>query len=376
MLDTIFLTELHYSGANIYTYQVSSFSAYFDKIPPMLHVMLAFVSSIYAIFAFTKTYLTLKNQITDLSIKEAIETLPTGLAFLAKNGDIFLSNQILHNLSLALTQKDLQNGNEFWNDLETLTKANNCVLLSDTPAFLLQDGEVWQFSKEHIIINHSDYFKITATNISDIYHISKTTEGLNVRLQEQQTRLKTLIDDIEKNAIAQVTLNMKVNFHDSFGNLIAETYKGYKENKAENLTENIRKWQDLDRVITDLSKLDSPNLSMEQISIFAQNLGCNLRVSSTTSSAALDHKLILIAINEMLKNAVYHENASQLTVKVSENKVAYQAEIWNANTKGIHEIKEGNGLSSLRDKIEKSGGSMEITALTNIVLKILIPKNN
>ncbi len=376
IIDTSFLLELHYIDFAEKTYNSTNISYIFDNIPVIFHLILIFLSSIFAIFLLIKKYRSVKNQITDLSIKEGLENLPTGLAFISNDGDIFLSNRTLHNLSFELTGKDLQSGKEFWGDLEMLKKTESCVITSEKPAFILQNNEVWQFSKELITIENTSYFKITASNITEIFTITESTEKLNVNLKNQQKKLKTLIDDIEKNAASQVALSMKVNFHDSFGNLIAETRKDFKEGNMQISSNILGKLENLESVIADLADGKEHNLTLNQIMAFAESLKCKITISGDKSSDILKNSLVLTAINEMLKNAVYHANVTELFVNISEKDTNYEIEISNANTKRIIEIKEGNGLSSLRNKILQYGGKMDITALNNITLKIVIPQLN
>ncbi len=199
---------------------------------------------------------------------------------------------------------------------------------------------------------------------------------MTIKLTEQQKTLKELFENIEHNVSEQVALNMRVNFHDNFGNLTTLTKRSLAQDvDIEKTEELLASWEDiLNSLDTHATKTDVQALQLEKIEDFAIKLGCELFMAGELPKEETANQLMLLAINEMLKNAVYHARANQLFVSLKAEPSEYVLEIKNANTQHISTLTEGGGLSGLRKKIEQAKGSMHITVGEDVVLRLALPK--
>ncbi len=331
----------------------------FNNIPYVAYIGLSLGLIFVAGFLMYTLYKNSKNKINVFSVKQALENLPTGIAFTTNDAELLLSNNIMHNLCKELTGKALQNAKTFWFDLNALQNKKNCVIKGDEPSFILKSGEVWQFSKTQCLYNDDVYFEFRATDITELYNLSENTRSVNKKLTQQQKRLKELTNIIEENAESGVALNMKINFHDNFGNLLTLTKKALRESENADETRTlIDYWGNLSSVIKDLSSDDKQSLSLEQILLFANKLCCEVVLSGELPKGEQDKTTVLLCINEMLKNAYRHAGAQKLMVDISETDGTIYLIIQNETKYKLTEIKEGGGLSSLRERIEKAGGTM------------------
>ena len=85
-------------------------------------------------------------------------------------------------------------------------------------------------------------------------------------------------------------------------------------------------------------------------------------------------ELFTSAATETLTNAVRHAQASTLFVEFSELEEYYCATYSNDGNAPSTEIREGGGLGSLRKKIERFEGEMEIKSSPQFVLTVKLPK--
>lgn len=69
--------------------------------------------------------------------------------------------------------------------------------------------------------------------------------------------------------------------------------------------------------------------------------------------------IISLLANEAIINAVRHGNATEVTMKIYDDN-GIRVVIDNNGKSKNNEIKEGGGLSSIRERIEKTGGTLKI----------------
>ncbi len=357
-------------------YEYSVFSSYFEEVPIFVFHIAGVLSVIYCAIVLFRLYYKLKREINVMSIKEAIENIPTGLIFMSVHGDLYLSNHSVHNLSLKMTGKILSNGEVFWDDLMSMQQEKFCVIKGESPAFMLENSEVWQFTKKHISAEKENYVELKAVNISEQFEVSQRIDDANKKLEQQQDRLKAIIEDAEENVSKEVALDVMVRLHDNLGTMLAKTNNAiYKEeiNKTESI---MSEWGEISSTVSDIIRPEtSQKISIEQIISFANSIGCIVEIHNDGAKENLENSLILLAINETLKNAVNHSNAKYVCVHIGENIDSISIKISNENSKRISVISEGGGLSGMRKKIEKAGGFMQITCGENIVLEIMLIKN-
>ncbi len=355
---------------------LSEITVLIGNIPYPVHIIWCVGAMAFCVYSVYKMYKSNKNAINNFSIKEALENLPAGIVFLSDNNELYLSNNIIHGLCKEITGKVLQSGKVFWADLLGLCDKEFCVIKGQTPAFALENGEVWQFSKTLCKWKAEAYTQIKAVNITQLYNLGQNTKKVNEKLYEQHGRLKALTDFVEKNAQEQVAVNMKVNFHDNFGNLLALTKKTLRENPDIDTTKEIAKyWEDLSGIITDLTSDEIASLCIEQIVLFGDKLGCKVVVEGAIPEEEKYRQISLLCINEMLKNAYRHAGADRLDVKINQDDDKINISIHNED-KYLHEkIEEGGGLLGIRQKIENAGGQMEmicgdgVTMLVDFVIE-------
>ncbi len=341
-----------------------------------------YIPTLFSIFMFIITGITIRNLYQDtkrdlnvFSIKEAIENLKTAIAFIDEEKEIVLSNRIMENLSIKLCGHVFLNGDLFYEELLSLKECDNCVIKSLEPAFMLEDKKVWQFTKKTMQLKDKIYYQIIANDITELYHLNESTAKANEKLHMQQNRLKELTDKIEKNTEEEVALKLKVNFHDNFGNLLALTKKTLREENAVSESNIISDyWNQLNKVLCNLSQDNKQTLSLEQIELFANKLGCNLVITGLFPIQKEIKAVTLLCINEALKNAYRHANANSLMVNIEETKDKVHLKIYNEDREAPDVIYEGGGLSNLRYKIEQLGGVMDIICSQGITLDITLNK--
>lgn len=84
-------------------------------------------------------------------------------------------------------------------------------------------------------------------------------------------------------------------------------------------------------------------------------------------------ELYALILRECTSNAVRHAGATELYADSEHRPQAWHLCITNNGTPPKAEIKEGGGLSSLRRRIEKAGGTVTVHSLPVFVLEVTLP---
>ena len=362
------------------TYNKTSYiGSIINNIPYIFQYLFIFASIGFVVFEFYNMWRFEKKELSIFAVKEAIKDLPLGLAFYNENGFLYLSNRIMNTLSLELTEKDLQNGVELINDLKSMQGNKNCLIQGEKLAFELSNGSIWQFASSKIIVEGKEFTELRADDITEIYHLSDDIRETNERLKAEKIRLGNHMKNIEKLISEEETLRVKMLVHDDFGELITKTVRDYergisKENKEELINDWAKLGKKMKHIITYEQK-EEPTL--EKALIFAKKLNCKLVIKDELPKEEEYKDLILCAIRECLKNAVYHAYADVVTVKIENFSDKYTILIYNEDKDCPKTITYGGGLSSLDNKTKELGGKMKvICANGEILIKLELKKNH
>ena len=106
----------------------------------------------------------------------------------------------------------------------------------------------------------------------------------------------------------------------------------------------------------------------------AKNSGVTVRIRGGEPSDSASG-LIYDAMQVCLNNAIQYAQATELAVNLWESAGRYTVMIRNNGKPPEKPITEGGGLSNLRRRIERAGGSMTVQSLPVFSLVIDIPKS-
>ena len=89
-------------------------------------------------------------------------------------------------------------------------------------------------------------------------------------------------------------------------------------------------------------------------------------------------QLICLGIQECMTNAIQHAEATQMYVAISKDDLEYQVSFSNNGKPVVGEIKEGSGMTILRESAEKLGATMEYkeSLRFNLILHIPLPEKD
>ncbi len=375
-VDFTSLMELNHRQFAEFT--LADITVIINTIPFYWHIILGITTLVFSLYQFKSISHANQNRITSFSIKEGLENLPSGLAFIAQNGQLYLANRTMHNLCQNLTGTDLQKGDLFLAKLMQHKANANCVIKGDKPAFKLANGQVWQFEISPIIIASQKFSKLQADDISKLYYLNEDIHNTNIKLEEKQKKLAAHIANIENYICEEENLKVKMLIHDDFGNLITATNIAFEQNISEQKAEQLLElWGSQKAKMSRLLFADNiNNHSLDQVLNLAKQLNCQIEIKGDIKADNQYYQLFMQAISEMLKNSVYHARQCRLLVNIKANANQAAISIQSLNSQNCPQINEKGGLANIRQQVDKYAGKMNILCDQYITLNIEFAINN
>jgi hypothetical protein len=315
-----------------------------------------------------------EHHITATSVKEGVDSLPTGLLYFWNDGRIKLVNRRMMEIARRLTGLSLQDGNQF------LARLQEGQQEKKEPILTFPDGKVWSFYHREATLESETLNEVIAVDISEEYRLREELAEENRRLASMNQRLHKLNDMIGEITVEKETLATKIRIHDETGRTMLATRR-YLEGEETGMTlqELLGMWE---RIV---SLAPAPNDAEHTEDVTgdlyqaAEAIGIRLDLIGEAGTRQ-EQKLLLAGARECLTNAYRHAQATELTIRIEhtgpgegspgQTVISYT----NDGLAPAGPVREGGGLSSLRRIVESEGAEMVIEYCPAFCLRILVPE--
>ena len=331
----------------------------------------------------------MKKNTSAKMIKKAIDSYPGGICFSALDGRVILVNEKMNQLVLELTGHTILNEKAAWEELTNFAnndkaeKLTQSWLPKDTNNengsthqqlfFRFSDSLVWRFELRFL---DSNTVQIEAAEIIELYRLSEELYENTIRLQEMQKRQKALLDSIVEVNLNKEILAAKMHIHDELGHCLLATTKAITEDSlAENADVLRESWSSTIRDVSNIPMawtVPDSSLQSELLQV-AELIDCKVTFLGEQPQSRKALQLLYAAVREALTNAVRHADATELTVKIKQDKQRYHIEISDNGGVSVSSITEGNGLSALRQRLEQEGATLKVLCDNSVSLLVDIP---
>ena len=317
-----------------------------------------------------------KEMLTLNSVKETFDTLPAGICFFSESGLPVLCNTQMHRLAYGLLGKDLQMQQELKSALVSPAKGVEVLKIKEKNGYRMPDGTVWAFS-DTVVKSEAgiQYTQFTATEFTKLYNLQEELVERNAELEEMITQVQRISENIAEITRQQEILTAKMRVHNKMGNclLSARQYmvQGFPHDKKAHFLEL---WQSsLCALKDEIATEDEPDACDEVVRI-AKSIGVDVQIHGTMPEDTHTAYLLIVALRECVTNALNHAGANRLNLTITNSNGHISAVYTNNGTQPKQEIIEGGGLTSLRERIERSGGIMTIQSLPFYSLTLTLPE--
>ena len=269
-------------------------------------------------------------------------------------------------------------------DLQTLTDLEQAlhspgggVQLSDEAAriYAFPDGTVYHFAVRPVQDKYGiPYTEVMATDVSRLAALHAALQQENERLADANRRAKRLYDNMPDIVREEEILKMKMRVHDDIGHTLLAARRALRhEHDLARLRSEAAKWESS---ISLLCRARQENAAEDPLSYMQRRaavLGAAVQLRGAYPAARATRELYALILRECTSNGVRHAGATELYADSEHRPQAWHLCITNNGAPPKAEIKEGGGLSSLRRRIEKAGGTVTVHSLPVFVLEVTLP---
>lgn len=369
--------DCHISGA-IFSKSVELLITRIFSLPDLMLIFFCLFLAVTEVLMLWSIRRHAKGRITPMSVKEAVDNLPSGILFYAPEARVLLVNRAMQDFCRKATGDELKDGKTFAEKLRKGALLPGCrrITVGDEKLLILSDGTAWKISERDTIYEEHTVHGLFSSEVTEEYR--KTLE-----LQETQKKVERLGEKLQKvnREIVELTskrelLNAKIKIHDEFGsNLLAIkrflTYGGTEEEKA-NLAEMLRRNISFLKNDTSVTVRDEYELLISM----AARLGVSILINGDLPQNEPNKSIMATAIHECLTNTLRHAHGDRLHITISDKKEFISAVFISNGDTPRTKITEKGGLASLRELTEQAGGTMVIDYQPVFSVTISLPKED
>lgn len=317
-----------------------------------------------------------KGKITPMSIKEATDSLPSGICCYAPGGRILLANSTMENFCQNVTAEPLIDGEVFSERLRSGHLRAGCHQLKagSEPVMVLDDNSAWKLATQEIFYDKHRVTMILASDITELYQKTKTLRHMQQEVMALNERLIKVNQEIVALTVEREVLNAKVKLHDELGtNLLAIKRYCLEKGSDKALSEIVKR---LRRNISFLKTDTSVTIrdEYELLNEMASRLGLRLILKGRLPLKEPQKHVVAVAIHECMTNTLRHAHGNELNIDASEDGKNYLIKFTNNGKAPSHPIEEKGGLVYLRALTEQINGKMTLHNRPVFTVCLELPK--
>lgn len=263
-------------------------------------------------------------------------------------------------------------------DLEqALHSPGGGVQLRDEAAriYAFPDGTVYHFAVRPVQDKYGiPYTEVMATDVSRLAALHAALQQENERLADANRRAKRLYDNMPDIVREEEILKMKMRVHDDIGHTLLAARRALRhEHDLARIRSEAAEWESSISLLCRARQEDAAEDPLSYMQRRAAVLGATVQLRGAYPAARTTRELYALVLRECTSNAVRHAGATELYADSEHRPQAWHLCITNNGAPPRAEIKEGGGLSSLRRRIEKAGGTVTVHSLPVFVLEVTLP---
>lgn len=310
------------------------------------------------------------------SIKEAMDTLPTGICYFSGSGMIKLCNRQMFQLYRMMTGRDLQNLTELQNTLAENDISPAVIRLPESAQlYLFPDGKVWKYHENMVVAGDDNtYTEARFTDVTELRKRQLELEGQVKRLKQMNRKIRMLSENAAMAAKEREILAAKTRLHAQMGeNLTMLRQTFHMPDAVKRQEAAVKAMQRTVQFLKTEQDTDGADTGWEELLKLAADIGVEVRMEGVLPKKQEIREVFMIAIRECLTNSVRHGEADQLWIVLSEENNSVVCKISNNGAIPETEVVLGGGLKNLQHHVENCNGSMMICTEPFFSLTVILP---
>ena len=321
-------------------------------------------------------YREIRSDLSAISVKDAVDSLHTGVMFCEKDGFILLVNAKMQHLMTALTGKVQRNGRQFYEQLTSGMTGADCKItwLEDRSVCMVLDGSVWNFSITELQVWRKDYFQLTASDITEHWRLTEELQTKNGELLRRQKELGELITNINNLTCERETQKAKMRTHDILSQRLTLLLRNIRNEQALDFELLRSLSHSLMDDLKAVSKSLPPQEELDALTATFGSVGVKVKIDGELPEGGDCGRLLTDIIHEAVANAVRHGFATQVHVQIDDRQQTCRLRITDNGYPSSGPIIEGGGISGIREKVRAFGGAVTVSPHPRFMLTIELTK--
>ena len=311
-----------------------------------------------------------RRRITRASIKEGMDDLPVAGCYFTPRGTVKLCNRQMYRLYRAMTGRDLQTLSELHAALAQC--ADRGIGRTRDGGYVFPDGGVWYYTERQTVADGVAYTESVFTNGTALFAANDELERDNLELLRVNGKLQRMYARAEDRVREREYLAFKMKIHDDIGQSLSVLRQTLQSGApTEETDRQIKKLSLAAGTLVYARRAESDD-PYDTLLAEAAELGVDIRLDGMLPIEPGIYDLVVQAVRECLTNCVRHAHGTVVSVRITDIPGGYTVAITNDGEKPHGPIREGGGLSALRQRIENAGGEMSISHYPEFVLRFTL----
>ncbi|MCR4761854.1 MAG: hypothetical protein K5705_16545 [Oscillospiraceae bacterium] len=313
------------------------------------------------------------RHLTPDAVKEALDHLPVAVCISDLQGNVFLSNLRMNELTEELTTEHLLDAHSLWLRITELgTPWKDGYLLHGDA------GRVYLFTKKPMTVQETGtqrpFTCITASDMTEVYRITEDLAAKNKHLKEVQFHMRAVAAYERSLIAARESIKARTAVHNQLGSVLlcGKHYLDHPERvKADELLHLLNYSSFFQLVEAEQKKTED---AVYQAIRFAKRIGVTVKITDAIPEHPRFRDLLAQAIEQCAANTVRHAGGDCLSVTLHETDTHCTAQFRNNGNPPVQPVTETGGLLYLRQAAETDGGTMTIMSEPVFLLTVSLPK--
>ncbi len=328
-----------------------------------------FASRLY--FLISKEFESQKSELSYISIKDGLDTLPAGVMFCEANGYIFLTNTRMRDLIRQMINNEQKSGKLFWDKLVECNIVGWDSQVVGEDILIRNSREVWRFSKNSFTIGINNYFEIIAIDVTEVTGAFFKLEEERVTLEERNEATKRLLKKIEFLRKEREYVRIRSQVHDVLSQRLTAIQRMTQDDSFTDYSALLFLSRDAIMHIKEKQGGNAKELFGE-IYHYYRKIGLEIELMNDLPREDNIAFLFLAVLREACTNAIKHAGATKVFAKIISVGDKYRIEITNNGDRPSKGLIEGGGLFGIRNRIESAGGILKVEVIPEFSLIITI----
>ena len=322
-------------------------------------------------------YRKIKTNPSALSIKSAMDSLDTGILFFESGGFIVLCSQRMDRLMTTIAGKPQRNGERFMRLLSSGDVAPGCqvTVFEGESACLVPDGSVWLFSRDDMTIKKKKYVQLTATDITDRWRLTAELQAQNAQLISRQKELTLALDNVQALSRQREAQSARMRAHDVLGERLTLLLRMMRSESAPDYPLLHSLMAGLMDKLKAAENVHSPQDDIDILKQTFASIGVEVLFDGALPQDSEKGKLLVDISKEAVINAVRHGFATQVTITMGTAGGRCTMRVTDNGLPPPAAIKEGGGISGMRNRLTAFGGTLRVTTRPGFALNIELPED-